>query len=284
MQALPRSGDGALHDPPRLHVFLARESPVAVVLARYRAKRFHIITWDRSTDKIVDGSWFSGVIHHDRSGISPDGRHLVYFAIGPASGTFAWTAVCEPPRLSALLFWPHEHTWHGGGYFVDARSLWVNIPSSSRVRNSCNYQPARNVGKIYKILHEDTPAGAPRDPPAYGRVHQMENDGWLASKAGTYTWSFVKAGPGGDCLLELVEGYEGMERVARYALRDHAGKPVPGSDLVDGHVTWADWEKDGSLLVARRGRVHTTHPGDAGPGEVLLDLTTIRPPGPRTCS
>ena len=67
--------------PARLHVLLAREAPYAVVIRRGPAKQVCTVGWDRSTDAFTLGQWFKGRIYERRSDLSPDGKHLIYFAL-----------------------------------------------------------------------------------------------------------------------------------------------------------------------------------------------------------
>jgi hypothetical protein len=86
------------HPSPRLSVLLASEAPVGVVFRRGPTKLVRAILWDRSTDEFEPGQWFQGKIYADRSDLSPDGRHMIYFAmrgvawsIRATEGT--WTAI-----------------------------------------------------------------------------------------------------------------------------------------------------------------------------------------------
>jgi hypothetical protein len=81
-----------------------------------------VVLWDRRADEFTPGQWFKGKIYPDRADISPDGRHLIYFAMGcvawatlKTGGT--WTAISRVPSLTALALWPQGDTWGGGGMF-----------------------------------------------------------------------------------------------------------------------------------------------------------------------
>src|ERR1700681_4054036 len=84
--------------PPRLAVLLASEAPVGVVFRRGPTKLVRVVIWNRTNDKFKLGPWFKGRIFVDRSDLSPDGRHMIYFAMGgvawaiPATGG-TWTAI-----------------------------------------------------------------------------------------------------------------------------------------------------------------------------------------------
>ncbi|HEY1495920.1 MAG TPA: hypothetical protein VGF49_15310, partial [Candidatus Solibacter sp.] len=65
---------------PRLSVPLASEAPVGVVLRRGPTKLVQLVIWDRRNDKFKSSSRFRGRIFAERSDLSPDGRHMIYFA------------------------------------------------------------------------------------------------------------------------------------------------------------------------------------------------------------
>lgn len=66
--------------PARLHAILARDADKAVVFRRGPSNKTAILEWDLQTDRFKLGQWFYGSFYPYRCDISPDGRHLVYFA------------------------------------------------------------------------------------------------------------------------------------------------------------------------------------------------------------
>lgn len=115
--------------PPRLHALLARDSSLAVVIRRGPSRNVAVVGWDRSTDQFKIGQWLRGRIYERRSDLSPDGQHLLYFAMngkwdGEALGS--WTAVSKPPYLKALGLWPKGDCWNGGGLFISDGKFWLN--------------------------------------------------------------------------------------------------------------------------------------------------------------
>ena len=66
--------------PARLHAILAREADKAVVFRRGPSSKTANLEWDLKADKFKLGQWFYGSFYPYRCDISPDGRHLVYFA------------------------------------------------------------------------------------------------------------------------------------------------------------------------------------------------------------
>jgi hypothetical protein len=117
------------HFPPRLHVLFARRARTAVVLRRGPSRAVAVVGWDRDRDTFALGQWLRGRIYERRSDLSPDGRHLIYFAMngrwtGRAKG--AWTAISRAPYLHAIALFAKGDCWHGGGLFVDDRTYWLN--------------------------------------------------------------------------------------------------------------------------------------------------------------
>ena len=110
--------------PPRLHVLTATGSAAAVVLRRGPASAVATIGWDRDSHAFAPGQWLRGRIYEHRADLSPDGRHMVYFA--SRGGGQAWTAVSRAPWLRAVLFRPQNSTWCGGGAFDERGRLWLN--------------------------------------------------------------------------------------------------------------------------------------------------------------
>jgi hypothetical protein len=115
--------------PARLHVILASEAPLSVVIRRGPAKQVCTILWNRRTDEFTLGQWLKGRIYEDRCDLSPDGRYFIYFAYdgrthrehGPA-----WTAVSRAPWLKAIALYTKGSTWGGGGMFTGPRTYWLD--------------------------------------------------------------------------------------------------------------------------------------------------------------
>lgn len=115
--------------PPRLHVLLAREAKTGLVIRRGPSKRVCTIGWDRENDRFTIGQWLNGRIYERRCDLSPDGKHLIYFAMngrwsGPVKGS--WSAISKTPYLKALALFPKGDCWHGGGLFLSDRDYWLN--------------------------------------------------------------------------------------------------------------------------------------------------------------
>lgn len=114
---------------PRLHVLLARGADTAVVFRRGPSKRVATFGWNRATDSVALGQWLKGRIYERRADLSPDGKHLIYFAFNGkrrANNAGSWTAVSRAPYLTALDLYRGMGCWEGGGLFPTSNSYWLN--------------------------------------------------------------------------------------------------------------------------------------------------------------
>ena len=108
---------------------MARDASTAVVIRRGPTRHTAFVAWDRARDRFELGQWLYGRVYERRSDLSPDGRHLVYFAMNgrwDARVRGSWTAVSRAPYLKALTLLSKGDGWHGGGLFTSSRELWIN--------------------------------------------------------------------------------------------------------------------------------------------------------------
>src|SRR5215471_21350770 len=197
--------------PPRLSFLLASEAPVSLIFRRGRSKLVQLIRWDREHDNFVYGSRFRGRIYVERSDISPDGRHFIYFAMGglawaiPETGG-TWTAisrVTEVPGFAAATLWA-SRPWNGDGMFTSNRSYWVDIDSTT----TC----LRDESKLRRI-------------PYRPKQSRHERDGWTITEAG-----IEKPLIRGWVLRRTEHGY-------------HLAQPKRGSAFAHPAWEWADWDR-----------------------------------------
>lgn len=142
--------------PPRIHVLLARNAPVAVVIRRGPSKHVVAVRWDRRHDSFRLGQWFKGRIYERRSDISPDGRYAIYFAMNGkwnSESRGSWTAISRVPYLKAIVFLPKGDCWHGGGLWTGESTYWLNdgyghtiARDTDEVRRDTQYRPTENYG------------------------------------------------------------------------------------------------------------------------------------------
>lgn len=122
--------------PPRLSFLLASDAPVGIVLRRGPSKMVRVFLWNREKDKFKPSSWFKGKIYAELSDLSPDGRYMIYFAMGgvawaiPETGG-TWTAISQVPSLKAIALWGQGDTRGGGGVFTSNRSYWLKSDANT---------------------------------------------------------------------------------------------------------------------------------------------------------
>jgi hypothetical protein len=238
----------------RLAVLLARDAPVGVVFRRTRTKLVQIVLWNRETDQFEAGHWFKGRIFADRSDISPDGQHLIYFAMGGVAWAIAatggtWTAISLVPSLTASALWGQGGTRGGGGLFTSNDSFWLDSDASTfRIRDESG---------LRRESYE----------PGYSR---MERNGWI--KKGTAYDPIYERAIGCGWTLRRTGRESGHELERPGELR-----------LKFIQWEWADWDRH-RLVWAEAGSLRTATLSQRGPGDstILYDFNLPMPgaPGP----
>jgi hypothetical protein len=107
----------------RLHVLLARETRIGLVIRHGTAKSVCTLLWDRKNDTFTLGQWMRGKVDIERCDLSPDGEHFLYTAHKYVKGISQdWTVVSRTPYLKAVAYYPRR--W-AGGWFVNNRDYCV---------------------------------------------------------------------------------------------------------------------------------------------------------------
>lgn len=151
-----------------MHIFLARDAPVGLVIWRGPARQFAALRWDRRTDLFELGQWMRGQIALRNSDLSPDGRFFVYFiqkyqlANTPNRGS--WTAVSRVPYLKAISLLPLGNGYGGGGLWTGVNRWCLN--ESTAEKHTVLYESAEVVRDAVTPLP---------DYPWYTRRHR---EGW----------------------------------------------------------------------------------------------------------
>src|SRR5690349_2756700 len=246
--------------PARLHVLLARDAPVGVVIRRGPAKSVCTVGWNRATDQFTLGQWLRGRIYERRADISPDGRHLLYFAMSAkwkSETKGSWTAISRAPWLHAVTLWGKGDCWQGGGLFLDKKTYWLNgchfpVRDTQEVRQKCDHTPAGGHGaeclSVYypRLLRDGwIRKESGKEPNAI-----FEKDigkGWILRK---YAMADMNHPPGTGCYWDEHE-LESTERDERIVVPGWEWADVDGKDVV--------WAEKGCLY---RARVHRAGLGD----------------------
>ena len=241
--------------PPRLTVLLAREAPLGVVLRRGPSKLVRLVIWNRDTDKFKPGSWFKGRIYGERSDVSPDGRHLIYFALAgvawavPATGG-TWTAISRLPSLKASALWGQGDTWSGGGFFLSNNSFWLESDDKTfLIRDNSGLRRETYGPKLqYRSREERDGWVGARTPGAI--LEKGIRNGWILRRLG-WKGSYELEQPG-ECKINF-----------------------PGWE-------WADWDRN-RLVWVEDGCICTAGIGANKLGSIrtLYDFNGMAPPKTR---
>ncbi|MBS0209253.1 MAG: hypothetical protein JSS27_09885 [Planctomycetes bacterium] len=141
--------------PPRIHVLLASDADVGLVIRRGPSKCVATIGWNRTTDEFQLGQWLKGKIFERRCDLSADGKYLLYFAMNGkwhSESRGSWSAISRAPYLKAIAMFPKGDCWQGGGLWIAPRTYWLNgqgyttLHDSPEVLRDANYFPAGRYG------------------------------------------------------------------------------------------------------------------------------------------
>ena len=262
--------------PARLHVLLASETRVGVVIRRGPARAVCSILWDRNSDKFETGQWLRGRIYERRADLSPDGRFMIYFAMNgrwSSKSRGSWTAVSRAPWLNAVVLWGKGDCWNGGGLFTSNTRYWLNgdcghflMRDSAEVERDTAFRPAASYGGecpgVYYVrlqrdgwvLKDKLTAGVSS---AFTVFEKPLSSGWMLRK---YAHAEVGAPPGKGCYWDEHE-------------LEH---PATQRRLLFAKWEWAD--RDGSTLVwAEDGCLHRAalDAEGLGPARVIFDFNDM---------
>ena len=235
----------------RVHILLARDAALGVVIRRGPSKQVATIGWNRDTDQFTIGQWLKGRIYERRSDLSPDGKHLIYFAMNGkwhSEAKGSWTAISRAPYLKAIGLWAKGDCWHGGGVFIDDAKYWLN--------NGYGHQQL----SIPPGLKEDhLPLSGGVGSECLGVYFpRLIRDGWKligkstkSTKAASRSWVFERPATCGWLLRK--HSATGLEHDTHELVNAASGTSIDGSAW-----EWADidrqriaWSESGKLYAAR---------------------------------
>jgi hypothetical protein len=260
--------------PARLHVLLARDAPVGVVIRRGPSKSVCSVLWDRDSDKFTLAQWLRGRIYERRADLSPDGRHMIYFAMNGkwrSEVNGSWTAISRAPWLKALTLFAKGDCWNGGGLFVSNSTYWLNdgyghikkVRDDSGLRRQLGYLIDRRRGECtgvyYPRLIRD--GWVQQDQLAAGKwqictIFQKDAGSWILRK---YAHEQTGSPPGKGCYWDEHELERGERRIV---VPDWEWAEIDGKDLV--------WAAKGCLF---RARLHTN---GLGQPRMLYDFNDMK--------
>lgn len=248
----------------RLFVILARNDRDAVIFRRGPSKQVLLIKWDRKNDSFEEGQWLKGRIYERRCDLSPSGKLLVYLAAKWKGPIQSWTAISKPPYLTALALWPNLGSWGGGGLFEGELSLSLN-------HDSLHSELAEGtLPRGMKVRPLGDHAGRGEDDPIYHL--RLVRDGWSLVQAGKHSgyqrnssphWRLSepqiyekrlmrrKSTQSLRMLLHGISERAGGKYVLEYEVLTDKGETLLRLPRID----WADWDSNGELLFAERGKL-----------------------------
>ena len=263
--------------PARLHGLLARDAPVGVVLRRGPSNAVATFLWDRATDTFQLGQWVRARVYERRSDLSPDGRHLIYFARTArwqSETKGSYTAISRAPWLKAVALFGKGDCWNGGGLFTTKDCYWLNdgcghftLHDSAEVRRDEKFRAEGGYGgeclSVYypRLLRDGWSRKEPAGATISERIDVFEKplpQGWVLRK---YAHADVDHPVGTSCYWDTHE-------------LDH---PALGRRLTFPKWEWA--ERDGETLVwAEEGRLHRAALDEAGleDARVLYDFNEMK--------
>jgi len=244
----------------RLYVLLARKAQVGVIFRRGPSKQVQLIKWDLQDDVFEKGQWFKGRIYERRSDLSPDGKFLIYFAAKYKGPLQSWTAICNPPFLTAIALWPKGDGWNGGGIFVSSRGILLNHLHEETSLHS------KYVKRIRLIHIESYASSRGEDDTIWPFI--LTRDGWQQTQAPKwsdpyadkhFTWKAIVPKiwikPNIKTGLALKMSIEGINQISGpwYCIHFQVLNTTNKVLLDLGVIDWADWDKNGDLLFAQKG-------------------------------
>ncbi|MCP4308075.1 MAG: hypothetical protein GY788_25015 [bacterium] len=250
---------------PRVFGIPATQAPVVAVIRRGPSDWTHIGAWRTDTDTYEPGAWLRGTIYPQKCDLSADGRLFAYSAMkqpGDWPAGAVYEAISRLPWLTALAAWGSGTTYTRGVRFAAAADSDVGEPDVGdapplglRWNRPVQFCVERRRGWIES---EDTPPRADGGPWDENRRVEM-----------------TKSQPRGRRLLHVDGRYTAFR----------AGDPGAGvsywmtedEDIAALDVQWADWDRDGDLLVATSAGVLQRRNLTTGVTTDVMDLNQLRP-------
>lgn len=231
--------------PPRIYCLPATEAPVAAVFRRGPSEWAHVGRWDLARNQYEPGGWLRGRIFPRRSDISPDGRWLCYFAHKKQAQWEhgeTYIAVSKLPWLTALYACATCGTWTRGYYFAPSERQGSLPNGSLPIPYDLKPLPIEQFANERRRGWSETPDSPLRSAGGYWDEHRNAR--------------VQKLQPNGDRLLCLESiGRAGGEFGTAQAvdgLRVMYALEADGDVEILEDVQWADWNRQGQLLVATR--------------------------------
>jgi hypothetical protein len=243
----------------RLYALIARSSSRAVIFRRGPSRQVLLVGWDTDSDRF-EGQWLKGRIFERRCDLSREGDFLLYFAASYRPPLFSWTAVSQPPYLTALALWPKGDAWGGGGQFLRRSAIALN-----HLDKEMALAEGFKTPKWLTVTKFGPWSGRGEDDPVWSQ--RLERDGWTLASGGHVVRKSFDAKvwveldppviwekrnpvwPQRYTLRMFIRGIK--ERNGPWYLTEHDVTSSDGPHLSLGRSEWADWSHSGDLLFAR---------------------------------
>ena len=263
--------------PARLHVLLASRASSAVVLRRGPSNAVCSVLWNRANDRFRLGQWLRGRIYERRSDISPDGRHMIYFARGGKRAVEtrgSWTAISRVPYLHAVTLFGKGDCWCGGGLFTSDSTYWLN--------DGCGHFLVRDSREVSRDLRFKPRGRYGGECPGVYYV-KLQRDGWTLRdtlSAGYFDALavFEKPVPPGWILRKYAHAETGAPAGKGCYWDEHELEhPASGIRIPLPDWEWADWDR-ARLVWARNGCLHagTLSGGGLQDERTLFDFNSMK--------
>jgi hypothetical protein len=223
------------------------------------------------------GQWLRGRIYERRADLSPDGKHMIYFARGgrmnsPTKGS--WTAISRAPWLKAIVLHGKGDCWLGGGLLTEPDAYWLN--------GACVHFPLQESNEIVADTNF-VPQGGRGGECLSVYYPRLLRDGWnLVSKLSEVRFDscdvFEKALANGWVLRKFAHAQVGAPEGKSCYWDEHELENARlGVRIEKPEWEWA--ERDAEAIVwAERGRIYRSATLVDGLGEpqMLFDANGLK--------
>jgi hypothetical protein len=240
--------------PCRLFVYLARHAPIAAVLRRGPTDWVRLSLWRTDSDTFDHGQWLKGKVYERRSDLSPDGSLFVAFVRQSGGreprGADTWIAISKLPFFSALAVWFVGGTYHTGAFFPARDSLWLGFqderpPDIGEKPAWLSITPPKDIAYI-----DGTNEWTDRTV----HFNRLIRDGWTLATQEPYRTSWRRHHPSRPLVLHMTHSFEDFQIAGGpYIVEYSVWNETDGCEDVIGQASWADWDQQGRLVVARDG-------------------------------
>ncbi|MEZ6210622.1 MAG: hypothetical protein R3B46_05145 [Phycisphaerales bacterium] len=238
---------------------------------------------------IEHGGWYYGRIYERNCDVSYDGAWWVFGAYGRYDGIVeteqerhkrAWTGVARLPGFDLAELHPGYSTLVVGGFFASPDRLAASRGPQAHSLHEVPFTVSRDGIHAFGFNERLEREGWHREGPRPQRVRRYTHKDYASEYPNDPGWRHRSAD--GRLTLRLFERGFNYPRTNGYNF-DFRIDEV--SDFLDEHVTWACFDKDGRLLVARSGRVELYASSDdviRNEPSFVHDLEKLMPPSKGT--